>query len=81
MKTMRLCRYFDGESGRLRFGIVEGEAITPLHKNFTLQIIDSIEAIDSYVTERPFKIEGARLSAPVMPSKIVCVGRNYAEHV
>lgn len=29
---------------------------------------------------RSFPLEGVRLVAPVTPSKIVCVGRNYAEH-
>lgn len=80
MKSMRICRYLDGETGRPRFGLVEGEEVTPLREDFTFETINSFDALDSNATGQPFKIDGARLVAPVTPSKIVCVGRNYREH-
>ena len=66
---MRTCRY--RAAGRERYGVVEGDAVRPL-------------------TGAPWSgglPEGARvplaeveLLAPVEPSKIVCVGRNYRAH-
>ena len=45
-----------------------------------------MEAVQAVVTEiaafdfEPLPLNEARLMAPVTPSKIVCVGRNYREH-
>lgn len=81
---MKLCRFqllefAVGEVGRAggvqrpepRFGIVEGERV---------------EEISSGLLGRPersgrsWPLESVRLLPPCTPSKIVCVGRNYAEH-
>lgn len=70
---MKLCRFITEESDVPLYGIVEGEYISPL--------IDA-DAFSSHPRTRTDKIPfvQARLMAPVTPSKIVCVGRNYREH-
>ena len=70
---MRICRFTTSEEPA-RFGLVEGESILPLANS---------EAIDSFPsprTESEIAISEVTFMAPVAPSKIVCVGRNYREH-
>lgn len=66
---MKICRYFHNNS--LSYGIIEGDSIRP---------IADIYARD--ITPGPMLIPAsdALLLAPVSPSKIVCVGRNYKDH-
>jgi 2-keto-4-pentenoate hydratase/2-oxohepta-3-ene-1,7-dioic acid hydratase in catechol pathway len=76
---MRICRFQQG--GEVRFGLIESvsgrETITR-----------SISVLSYTRTPHPFEqgascrisLHEAALSAPVQPSKIVCVGRNYREH-
>ncbi|MFC7327813.1 fumarylacetoacetate hydrolase family protein [Marinactinospora rubrisoli] len=33
------------------------------------------------LTGEPIRLEDVRLLSPVLPSKVVCIGKNYAEHV
>ncbi len=70
---MRLCRFTSEGMHAPRYGIIEGEFIRPL--------IDA-DAFGSQPRAHADKIPFARatLLAPVTPSKIVCVGRNYREH-
>jgi 2-keto-4-pentenoate hydratase/2-oxohepta-3-ene-1,7-dioic acid hydratase in catechol pathway len=70
---MKLCRFISQDVYAPHYGIVEGEFIRPL--------IDA-DAFGSRPRARADKIPlaEARLLAPVTPSKIVCVGRNYREH-
>ena len=68
---MRFCRFIAAGSDIATYGIVEGNALleimgTPWEK-WTK-------------ASRSYKADGCRLVAPVEPSKIVCVGRNYAAH-
>lgn len=56
-----------------RFGILEKDSIA--------EISVAPWSADSWKKNaRIFPASGARLLAPVVPSKIVCVGRNYAAH-
>jgi 2-keto-4-pentenoate hydratase/2-oxohepta-3-ene-1,7-dioic acid hydratase in catechol pathway len=74
---MKFCRF--EQSGEARFGLVE-----------TVAGVESITAIlaDPYLRPGelgpkqipPISAAGAVLLAPVQPSKIVCIGRNYREH-
>jgi 2-keto-4-pentenoate hydratase/2-oxohepta-3-ene-1,7-dioic acid hydratase in catechol pathway len=71
---MRICRFRDPSTGRARSGIIEKESVRPFPSDTPPE--DYREA----ATEPPVALEGLRLLAPVAPSKIVCVGRNYREH-
>ena len=74
---MRFCRY-EGNDG-VRYGLIEqgngGEVIGRALKNLPTSIYDfqGGETVD-------LPLSSARLVAPVSPTKIVCVGRNYREH-
>jgi 2-keto-4-pentenoate hydratase/2-oxohepta-3-ene-1,7-dioic acid hydratase in catechol pathway len=71
---MRICRFKEPSTGRARSGLLEGENVRP----FPLDT--PTENYQEAVTEPPVALEGLRLLAPVSPTKIVCVGRNYREH-
>jgi len=72
------------DAGAVRFGLVEGEpdrpdtlVIAELDGHpFTPQPRD----LDGHRTGRAWPLADVRLLAPVLPSKIVAFGRNYAEH-
>ena len=66
---MRIVRY--SHRGEVGFGILEGETIAP--------IAPHPFAAFEYTGER-FPVQEARLLAPVLPTKVVAVGRNYADH-
>lgn len=71
---MKICRFTHPETQRPSYGIVEGEEIRPLRGDLNAGNL-SLEAVES-----PFSLAAAQMLAPVAPSKIVCVGRNYREH-
>jgi 2-keto-4-pentenoate hydratase/2-oxohepta-3-ene-1,7-dioic acid hydratase in catechol pathway len=71
---MKICRFIDPETQRPRFGMIDGEAVYALHGELSAGDLALEEA------ERVTALEGVRLLAPVTPSKVVCVGRNYREH-
>jgi 2-keto-4-pentenoate hydratase/2-oxohepta-3-ene-1,7-dioic acid hydratase in catechol pathway len=66
---MRIVRY--SREGQVGFGILEGETIAALSPHPF--------AAFEYTGER-FPTGEVRLLAPVLPTKVVAVGRNYAEH-
>lgn len=68
---MRIARF--SIAGDIRFGLVqEGELIAfkghPLVNNYE-------------TTGEVFQFEQVKLLAPTLPSKVVCVGKNYGEHI
>ena len=66
---MRTCRYRHGLEER--WGVVEGEQVRAL----------SAEPWAGGLPEgRPVKLAEVALLAPVRPSKVVCIGRNYLAH-
>ena len=67
---MRICRFITNQDSTPLFGVMNGESILPLPEN--LQIGPS--------TQNRLALADAELLAPVSPSKVVCVGRNYVEH-
>lgn len=71
---MKICRFKEPSTGRARAGLLEGESVRPFPFDTTP------ENYREAATEPPLALEGLRLLAPVEPSKIVCVGRNYREH-
>lgn len=66
---MRTCRF--SRAGRERFGVVEGDKVRAL----------TAEPWAGGLPEGPsLDLGEVSLLAPVLPSKVVCVGRNYRAH-
>ena len=70
---MRICRFTKSETSPPQFGIVEGDDIRGAHAG-------TIESVLHAPLDQPIEVSAVKLVAPVTPSKIVCVGRNYREH-
>jgi 2-keto-4-pentenoate hydratase/2-oxohepta-3-ene-1,7-dioic acid hydratase in catechol pathway len=66
---LRLARLRVGD--RIATGVVEGDEVGLLRGTFFE---------DPVPTGEELPVEAVRLLAPVIPSKVVCVGRNYADH-
>ena len=66
---MRVVRF--AAEGGPRYGVVEGQQVA---------VIEPHPFAPHNRTGETVPLEGLRLLAPVIPSKIVCVGRNYADH-
>lgn len=73
---MRLCRFTHEKYSTPRFGRIEGTCVRPLQPGRS--VFDSPRDPDPFA--EPLPLDSVRLLAPVVPSKIVCVGRNYREH-
>lgn len=71
---MRICRFTTSQQSSPRFGVIEGDEVLPLAEGETLESFPSPRTGDS------IPLSDVTLLAPVAPSKIVCVGRNYKEH-
>src|SRR6266550_1107186 len=67
--TMRLVRFRHG--ARLATGSLDGAFVRPLRGTFFEEPVPTGEEIP---------VDDVRLLAPVLPSKVVCVGKNYVEH-
>jgi 2-keto-4-pentenoate hydratase/2-oxohepta-3-ene-1,7-dioic acid hydratase in catechol pathway len=73
---MKFCR-FSAVSSRqkstasIKFGLIEGDSIREISAAPWKEWKKGL---------RSFLLKDCRLAAPVLPSKIVCVGRNYAAH-
>lgn len=71
---MRICRFISSTNQTPRFGVIEGNAIRPLKLNETFANFPNLS------TDEPVELTTVQMLAPVAPSKIVCVGRNYQDH-
>ncbi len=71
---MRICRFTTSDRTTPRFGLVEGDLILPLADG------ETTESLPGARTDRGVALSEVKLQAPVAPSKVVCVGRNYREH-
>jgi 2-keto-4-pentenoate hydratase/2-oxohepta-3-ene-1,7-dioic acid hydratase in catechol pathway len=70
---MKFCRFSTADSVLPRFGLLEANSVT--------EITGAPWATDPWrKTSSAYAVDQVRLLAPVTPSKIVCVGRNYAAH-
>ncbi|GAB2809364.1 fumarylacetoacetate hydrolase family protein [Actinocorallia aurea] len=67
---MRIARFAVGEE--VAFGVVEGEEIAVISAHPLLG--------DITFTGARFPLADVRLLAPIIPNKIIAIGRNYAEH-
>jgi 2-keto-4-pentenoate hydratase/2-oxohepta-3-ene-1,7-dioic acid hydratase in catechol pathway len=59
----------------MSFGVVEGDG-----PGATVSEIDGHPFGEIATTGQSWSLEDVRLMAPMLPSKVVCVGRNYAAH-
>ena len=66
---MRLVRFRFGD--RIATGVVQGDAVRALAGTFFENPVPSGEEVP---------LDDVRLLAPVLPSKVVCLGKNYAAH-
>jgi 2-keto-4-pentenoate hydratase/2-oxohepta-3-ene-1,7-dioic acid hydratase in catechol pathway len=71
---MKICRFTDPDTQRPAFGLIEDEKIFRLDGDLNAGDL-SLEG-----SEPTIRLSDAKLLPPVVPSKIVCVGRNYREH-
>jgi 2-keto-4-pentenoate hydratase/2-oxohepta-3-ene-1,7-dioic acid hydratase in catechol pathway len=71
---MKICRFIDPQTQRPSFGLIEGDEIFSLRGEIPEGNL-SLEGSEASVS-----LAEAQMLAPVAPSKIVCVGRNYREH-
>jgi 2-keto-4-pentenoate hydratase/2-oxohepta-3-ene-1,7-dioic acid hydratase in catechol pathway len=70
---MKLCRFSNKAVTGTRFGILEGDFVRPIEDQ-------DIFPNGPYSLGEKISLQEVKLLAPVTPSKIVCVGRNYREH-
>lgn len=70
---MKICRFIAADFAGPRFGISEGDSVSELT---SAPWSDPRPA----TTGKTLSVASLQLIAPVAPSKIVCVGRNYAAH-
>ena len=71
---MKLCRFLQPSSSEIRHGVIAGDTIYPLTE------AEYFKPQELHRSQAEIALNGVRLVAPVSPSKIVCVGRNYREH-
>ncbi|HEX3968426.1 MAG TPA: fumarylacetoacetate hydrolase family protein [Edaphobacter sp.] len=87
---MRYCKYLSSESGTSlsRYALVEKRngvpwATLPMQapqEDLSARILGGLPVPTTAVNFEPVPLSELKLMAPVVPSKIVCVGRNYREH-
>ena len=70
---MKICRFVEADSPEPRFGILQGESVAEIAGA-------PWTPGKGKKTGKTFAAQNVRFIAPVTPSKIVCVGRNYAAH-
>ena len=70
---MKLCRFTNRDTFAPRYGIVDGDVVRPL-------MDEDAFGISSRASTDNIPLDDVTLLAPVAPSKIVCVGRNYLDH-
>jgi 2-keto-4-pentenoate hydratase/2-oxohepta-3-ene-1,7-dioic acid hydratase in catechol pathway len=63
----------------MSFGVVEGDQDAG-PEGLTVGEIDGHPFGEVRVTDRRWALADVRLLSPILPSKVVCVGRNYADH-
>jgi 2-keto-4-pentenoate hydratase/2-oxohepta-3-ene-1,7-dioic acid hydratase in catechol pathway len=71
---LKICRFIDPETQRPSFGMIEGDEVFALLGDLS----EGSLSLEGSVSSN--KLSELKLLAPLTPSKIVCVGRNYREH-
>ena len=70
---MKICRISHGSFATPRFAVLEESRVFPLPEDFNFDLAE-------HARESSLDLSEVKLLAPVSPSKVVCVGRNYREH-
>lgn len=73
---MRIARF--SVSGEVAFGVVEGPGDDPA--DLVVAVAAGHPFAPLQLTGETLPLSAVKLLAPVLPSKVVCVGRNYAAH-
>ncbi len=73
---MRIARFSAGDD--VAFGVVEGDVSDP--GSLVVTAISGHPFAPFQLVGRSRKLTGVRLLAPILPSKVIGVGRNYADH-
>ncbi|HET6670877.1 MAG TPA: fumarylacetoacetate hydrolase family protein [Pyrinomonadaceae bacterium] len=71
---MKLCRFLHPSSAEPRYGVIAGDTVYPVTPD------EYLNPSEAHRSQAAVALREIRLLAPVAPSKIVCVGRNYREH-
>ena len=74
---MRIARF--AHQGGMSFGVVSGDPAAGLD-GLTVEQIEGLPFGKVTTTGQRWAVADVRLLSPILPSKVVCVGRNYAEH-
>lgn len=75
---MKICRFTSSESDLGSYGVIEGSVVRPLASGE--HWVEALGQLSWPHESVEIPLEEVKLVAPVSPSKIVCVGRNYREH-
>lgn len=70
---MKLCRFL--HNNELKYGAVKGDSVFPLPEIENLE-----DQMDTLKFTQAINLSEVKFLPPDTPSKIVCVGRNYADH-
>ena len=73
---MRIARF--SVDGNVAFGAVEGDPANP--ETLQIDVIKGIPFAEFELSGTKVPVSKVRLLPPVLPSKVVAIGRNYAEH-
>jgi len=71
---MKLCRIAHKDLEGPRYAVIVGSTVYPLAADY------HFESIELFANQGGLPFADVKLLAPVTPSKVVCVGRNYREH-
>jgi 2-keto-4-pentenoate hydratase/2-oxohepta-3-ene-1,7-dioic acid hydratase in catechol pathway len=71
---MQLCRIAHKDLEGPRYAVIAGSTVYPLAADY------HFERIELLANQGGLALADVKLLAPVTPSKVVCVGRNYREH-
>ena len=74
---MRIARF--SHDGEVSFGIVEGPGNDPA--DLVVRAVEGHPFAPLVPTGVVHPLAGVRLLSPVLPSKVVCIGKNYADHI
>ena len=74
---MRIARF--AHQGEVSFGVVEGPGNDPA--DLVVSAVAGHPFAPLVFTGERHPLSSVRLLAPVLPSKVVCIGKNYADHI
>ena len=73
--SKKICRFLNPNGGEASYGFIDGATVYPV----PAEQIFAASPAPIWSTDG-FALSEVKLLAPVSPSKIVCVGRNYKDH-